>query len=152
MIILMGVFVILLSIQTNEKDGQLRELNLNLELVSNFGKHVASVIHSQSLVLVAHKTISSFLAWDIEKCMTAAGEELHSLGSVVFDRCLHAPYYQNRKARERKSFPCTDAVWHCFSKNKNLPIPFVVPVTNAVVKQIIAGTLVRDGDSSTSSS
>lgn len=57
-------------------------------------------------VHLTHKTIEPFSWWNISELAGECGYSL--LGALLFDRCLY-PGYVNRKALDKKSFPCTDA-------------------------------------------
>jgi hypothetical protein len=61
---------------------------------------------------VSHKTKAAFGHWGVcERVCSRSG--LVCVGAVVFDRCAY-PGYVNRKAKDNKSFPVSDAVTFCF--------------------------------------
>lgn len=94
-------------------DGQLQELQRNQQLLQRFGECVPELLApGTGQVHVTHKTKAAFQHWRVAECVLAAGK-LESAGALVFDRCVF-PGYVNRKVRDAKSFPMTDAVTFMF--------------------------------------
>ena len=95
------------------EDGQTAEIVENQALLSRFGCGASKLLNPSGFVHISHKTKAAFKNWGVTKyvCETS---ELTPAGAVVFDRCVY-PRYINRKARDRKSFPVSDAVTFLFS-------------------------------------
>ncbi|KAH9262810.1 hypothetical protein BASA82_000161 [Batrachochytrium salamandrivorans] len=99
-------------------DGQLQELQRNQQLLQRFGECVPELLTPVTgQVHVTHKTKAAFQHWQVAECVLSAGK-LESAGALVFDRCVF-PGYVNRKVRDAKSFPMTDAVTFMFKNAKD---------------------------------
>eukprot|EP00428_Durinskia_dybowskii_P078881 CAMPEP_0170362260 /NCGR_PEP_ID=MMETSP0117_2-20130122/4241_1 /TAXON_ID=400756 /ORGANISM="Durinskia baltica, Strain CSIRO CS-38" /LENGTH=397 /DNA_ID=CAMNT_0010616673 /DNA_START=6 /DNA_END=1199 /DNA_ORIENTATION=- len=93
-------------------DGQAKELLANQELLSKFFANVhACLSKHKGEVHISHKTIEPFSWWGIKEI--AANNGFDFAYAVAFDKCMY-PGYTNRKALDRKSFPCNDAQTYVF--------------------------------------
>ena len=90
-------------------DGQANEIEANQNLLRTFFANVTEYLDPQGRqeVHITHKTIEPFSWWDIVSIGVKSGWD--HCGSFLFDRCLY-PGYINRKALDKKSFPCVDAL------------------------------------------
>lgn len=95
------------------EDGQSEEMAVNQLMLQRFGKGAAQLLKPGGFVHVSHKTKAAFKNWGVAT-FVCENSGLASLGAVVFDRCVY-PGYINRKARDRKSFPASDAVTFVFA-------------------------------------
>ncbi|KAH9260314.1 hypothetical protein BASA81_001484 [Batrachochytrium salamandrivorans] len=96
----------------------LQELQRNQQLLQRFGECVPELLTPVTgQVHVTHKTKAAFQHWQVAECVLSAGK-LESAGALVFDRCVF-PGYVNRKVRDAKSFPMTDAVTFMFKNAKD---------------------------------
>ena len=97
----------------NGKDGQVQEINDNVELLTSFFSSCKKLLIKSKEkgeygeVRITHKTIEPFCWWNILQIAENCG--WYHIGSVVFDKCLYKGY-NNRKALDKKSFPCNDAL------------------------------------------
>ena len=99
------------------KDGQVDEIEENKDMLRSFFTTCKALVKPFSTerdggeIHVTHKTIEPFSWWDIITIAEKAGWVFKRC--VVFDRYLY-PGYTNRKALDRKSFPCNDALTYVF--------------------------------------
>ena len=92
---------------TTGADGQVDQLSENQQLVRKFLMSAKPLLRNEfSRIHIAHKTLAPFNWWGIPAIAEQAGY-LH-LATVQFDVCCY-PFYVNRKALDRKSFPSYDA-------------------------------------------
>ena len=103
-----------IATEVEGRDGQSEEMSINQHLLETFGHDAAILLNPDTGFLhISHKTKAAFKNWNVPKCICAkSGLVLNQM--VVFDRCCY-PGYINRKARDQKSFPVTDAVTFVFS-------------------------------------
>eukprot|EP01032_Pedospumella_encystans_P009510 gene9510-11187_t len=93
-------------------DGQAKELEANRELLTLFFKNVHAFLRKGTgEVHISHKTVEPFSWWGIKQLAKDSGFDFAY--AVIFDRC-NFPGYTNRKALDRKSFPCNDAQTYVF--------------------------------------
>lgn len=98
------------------EDGQSEEMSINQRLLTRFGLGAQQLINPGGFVHVSHKTKAAFKHWGVTR-FVCEESDLKCLGAIVFDRCAY-PGYVNRKARDRKSFPATDAVTYVFTREE----------------------------------
>jgi hypothetical protein len=110
-----------IATEVEGEDAQNRAMLENQTLLRKFGVEAARLLKPSGQVHVSHKTKAAFKHWDVPGFI-ASESTLRSLCAVVFDRCAY-PGYINRKARDRKSFPVTDAVVFVFGCAE---LPFAV--------------------------
>eukprot|EP00750_Incisomonas_marina_P009899 INCI16175.1.p1 GENE.INCI16175.1~~INCI16175.1.p1 ORF type:complete len:453 (+),score=59.04 INCI16175.1:101-1459(+) len=113
-------------------DGQVSELPQNQRMLQKFSAECTALLAPEGEVQITHKTKPPFHWWGIVDQMTLAetgasdqrtthehvisgGAALTYDGTVLFDRTCYPPYV-NRKALDKKSFPCSDAVTYIFRR------------------------------------
>lgn len=104
------------------KDGQVEELEQNVQLLKKFFENAPSHLTKTGTggeVHVTHKTIEPFNWWNIPAINANSKSGLVAACSVVFDRCLY-PGYTNRKVLHRKSFPSHDAHTYIFKSSASI--------------------------------
>jgi 25S rRNA (uracil2634-N3)-methyltransferase len=90
------------------RDGQVDEIEENKEMLRLFFLSCGCLLRPHSgEVHITHKTIEPFSWWNISEIAISCGWQ--HVASVVFDKYLY-PGYTNRKALDKKSFPCADAL------------------------------------------
>eukprot|EP00941_MAST-03F_sp_MAST-3F-sp1_P004968 g4968.t1 len=104
-------------------DGQVEELDANKILLKKFSSSASSLLIEkkngdpmEGEVHVTHKTKEPFSWWDIPEQICSTGE-LNLVQRIIFDRASYPPY-RNRKALDKKSFPCHDAEVFVFRKSQ----------------------------------
>lgn len=91
----------------NGLDGQVSELDMNKQLLQRFFANVKPFLTTGTgEVHLTHKTIEPFSWWGIENIAVENG--FRKVLSICFDK-YNYPSYVNRKALDKKSFPCNDA-------------------------------------------
>jgi len=101
------------SAEDDGQDGQNAQMLENKELVREFTSQAFGMLHCNGEICMTHKSKPPFNQWKLEDCVDSQQYKL--MGRIVFDKnCL--PPYTPRKAKDRKSFPCHDAVTFMFKK------------------------------------
>lgn len=114
---------------TNElhgQDGQNQEMERNNQLIRDFLEAARRIRIPQIMLL--HKTKPPYDQWKIPPPDYR----------IVLDRNLFE-FYIPRKARDRKSFPCHDAVWNVYGAR----IPGLVRVNEGVIQKLRAHWMAR---------
>ena len=98
-------------------DGQVNQLPENQRMLQRFARECFHLLALCGEVHVTHKTKPPFHWWGIANQMTICHDAgcLAYRGCVAFDRTCYPPYV-NRKALDKKSFPCSDAITYIFSR------------------------------------
>ena len=101
--------------EKNGMDGQNPQREANYELLTKFFGNVESVINPDATIVLTHKTKPPFNQWKIVTLVegTAGGDKFECKARVVFDRSNYIGY-TNRKALDKKSFPCHDSEQYIF--------------------------------------
>ena len=91
-------------------------------LVSAFVSSAKSLLaRDGGTIILTHKTKPPYNQWRISDVVESAGNgDIKCVGRVVFDKSLFHPYV-NRKALDRKSFPCADALMYFFQVRSRKP-------------------------------
>lgn len=114
------------------KDGQMEDIHVNQQLLVEFARQAFPLLETRGgQLLISHKSKAAFKNWGITDLVTRESA-FHPSKALVFDRCIF-PGYINRKARDNKSFPVTDALTFVFSTQ-----PVKEPVPDPVMDELNA--------------
>ena len=156
------------------QDGQNDAMEENKELVRKFIVNSLEFLnYSEGEIHIAHKTKPPFNQWGLEMVAlegihkSGIIEDFEYKGRIVLDKCALPPYTP-RKALDRKSFPCHDAVVFVFGrsvgkstipddddvvnhldvKKQQLTPSAVIPVTAKLIENVRSVHIKLPGDES----
>jgi 25S rRNA (uracil2634-N3)-methyltransferase len=112
--------------EASGQDGQNSEMEANKTLLRDFVQQAKVLLKLNGEIHITHKSKPPYNQWKMDELIVGdtttaihdKGETVFvHLASVVFDKYLYPPY-TNRKARDKKSFPCHDALTYVFGLQK----------------------------------